>query len=386
MFRLLYRKFEYDWPDAASITAKINIISYVGVIVLEIIFVIGWISLADRKDAKELREWSKPDILHESSGIIYSSNENLELLSFNVKTIKWTVLTNLPDIDPYKWDVSGTVIAFAPRETKKSKKGTLMISSVTNSSNFREFTLYNEVGTNMASGSTDLPRIVDIALSPDARKVAVLWKVNGVAAQKDESSYYDLGAKCMLLVLNLETGEAIFKSNRWASDRGLCWFADSKRLLFTSLQDETLYRTTPLEMKGNRSLGYSLAAGKFDAALYEINLETGHIQWFAEGSYPTLANNTGQFLVEKGERYCVLDEAGVELRSFKLPRTSRSTFVLSPDGKFILGKVAKHNPLKTEGLLTVISLEDPTRRHILNSRRIYRSKWLPHMASDITSP
>jgi len=161
------------------------------------------------------------------------------------------------------------------------------------------------------------------------------------------------------------------------SDRGLCWFSDSSTLLFSSFRDESLYNTTEAQVRGNTSYGIGYARdNKFIRGLFLFNIGTGEIRQFANGDYPALAIDSGQFIVRDEDGLNVLDAQGVRQTRIDIPRLAFSPAVISPDGRLILATIRRNFSLYPGGRLTVVDLSKPSLRHILADDLVYKCKWI----------
>jgi hypothetical protein len=121
------------------------------------------------------------------------------------------------------------------------------------------------------------------------------------------------------------------EQNRWASDSGLCWFADSRRILFSSFDDESLYLIPDSEVRGNISYSICHATnGQFESSLYVFETENGVTTRFG---------------------------------------------VVSPSGEMILAGINRHSPFLAAGRLVLFQTESPGDWHLLDEEMPYRVDW-----------
>jgi hypothetical protein len=195
-------------------------------------------------------------------------------------------------------------------------------------------------------------------------------------AYKDRSSYFDLGDKCRLMVLDLKSGTEIARAARWASGRGVCWLADSETVLFPSFDDERLYGTTQDQVSGDVSYGTGYAKdGQFQSSLFALKLATGEITPFAKGHSPSLAGQLGQVLVRDGNVLRLVDSQGRETKRFEVQRLDARRFVVSPDGLLVVGEMRRRTPFYPGGSPILIDAISPSMRHALGVDYSYRFDW-----------
>ncbi len=265
MLRVLYKSVLLDWKPACALGFRINIASYGAVFVLEIAFLIGSLSIAGHLDERELSKSVHPELLAGARGQIYATETRAggwhRLRVLDTTTSNWISLTNCPSLDPNKWDVEGHTCAFVRWSSEGSDREAVVIASLPDFSILAEISLSGFVDPQY-DRTFNWQGIADLSLSPDAKKVAVLFHVTDAVAYKDRSSYFDLGSKCVLAVFDVNTGQQILRASRWASDGGLCWFPDSSAVLFTSFKDEGVYKTDKSEVRGNYELRHRVRQGR----------------------------------------------------------------------------------------------------------------------------
>ena len=379
MLRLLYRKLPLSWERACTLGIGINIASYAVVFVAEIGLLLGFLSFAGRSDEKDRTQWVHPELLAQSVGKIYATEEvsggSHRLRVLDTTTKSWRSLTNCPSLDPNQWDVEGRTCAFVRWSAGISEREIAVVAPLPEFSPMREITVSGLRDTNYDRNS-NWQGISDLSLSPDRRKLAVLFHVTDAVAYRDNSSYFDLGGKCALAVFAVDSGQQIIRASRWASDRGLCWFPDSSALLFTSLKDEGVYKTTKAEVCGHTSYGAAYAKGdRFKMGLFYFNITNGEVRWFAEGEEPTVSVGSRQFMVRDDNKVCIVDTQGASRACEGISRLDGSRAVLSPCGKMMLAQISRHQPFFAGGRLTVVDLAQPSLRHIIASDLVYRFKW-----------
>ena len=379
LLRLLYGKLPLSWGRACALGFGMNVASYVAVFVAEFVFAIGYLAFAGHLDEKERSEWIHPELLTQSAGQIYATEPapagSHRLRVLDTRTANWQSLTNCPALDPNTWDVEGRTCAFVREGSKNSDRETVVIASLPDFSVLCEISLSALVDPQY-DRATNRQGIVDLSLSPDARKVAVLFHVTDAVAYRDRSSYFDLGGKCALAVFDVNSGRQVVRASRWASDRGMCWFPDSSAVLFTSFRDEGVYQTAKSAVRGSTSFGVGYAKGdRYPRGLFSFHITTGEVRWFAEGESPTVSVATRQFVVRDDDQVRIVDTRGTSRVCAGIARLSHSRAVLSPCGKLILAQLWRHQPLSAGSRLTVIDIGRPSLRHLLASDLGYRFKW-----------
>lgn len=247
----LFRQPPMTWGRACALGFGINLASYAVVFVLEIGLFLGVIFYAGYLDRKELTEWQNPTLLNQVTGTIYANINEKRTSSLRVydpQEQSWIALTNCPPIDPYKWDVKGQVCALVRDNAGDEKSRSLVVCRLP------DFSVSKEIGLDQFMDHRfDSPDnwqgIADVALSPNAKYLAILFACADAVAPKDESSYYNLGKKCRLIVIDVDSGKEIARASRWASDSGLCWLPEDRVVLFSSLDNEKIYETTESDVK-----------------------------------------------------------------------------------------------------------------------------------------
>lgn len=215
-----------------------------------------------------------------------------------------------------------------------------------------------------------------MAVSPDEGKIAIVIRQASVAAPRDRSSHFDLGGRCRLIVLDIASGLEAGRSTRWASDRSLCWLSDSRRVVFSSFDDEALYQTARAGVHGGTSYGIGYAQDdRFRRGLYVLDLETGLTARFADGTDPSLAVATGAILVRDQGGLVLVHapgEAGVRISALV---GSVAGAVVSPSGDMVLTEIPRHAPFHPGGRLVLFHTQAPEVRHILCDGLSYRVDW-----------
>jgi hypothetical protein len=218
--------------------------------------------------------------------------------------------------------------------------------------------------------------VTDVAVSPDEKKLAVLFRQTDAVALKDHSSYFNLGSKCRLFIIDIASGHETARAGRVASDYGLCWLPDSRQVLFPSFDDDSLYLTTKAEVNGSTSYGIGYAeGGRFQRGLYVFNIENGATSRFADGYDPSLAAEAGTILVREQSGFVLLDSSGAPQARVDAKKIGFRGAVVSPSGDYILSEIQRHVPFYAGGRLVLFQKNRPAVRHVLDDSFSYRVDW-----------
>ena len=370
LLRLLFKRDSVSWKRVLSAGLGMNVASYAAVFALEIGLFAVFLSRAGARDARDLAAWQNPHLLDTFSGTLYgtSAGPGLHLRVFDPQAQTWTDLTNGPAIDPQKWDVESNLCAFIDWETHGLK-----IARLPDFSGLREFSA-EPFEAPPRDSSNHLQGVVGLALSPDAKLLAILFRTGGAVAYRDESSYFHLGDAGRLIVLDAETGAEIARAPRRASG-DLCWLSDSRSVLFSSFEDESLYDVPRSAVRGNHSYGAGYAKDdRFAARLYAFRLDTGEVAPFAQGHAPTLALRAQTLFVQDGNDIRILDPAGRETGRVRLPALWGAP-VASPDGGLVLAQIRRRYPFAPGGVTVLLDPASPDVRHALPADFFYRYDW-----------
>lgn len=373
LLRFLFRHIPLDWDGALRLGFRINLASYAAVFVLEIGLLLGWFYWAGYLDQKDRANWNHPELLGRASGLVYVMGAKHGFRTFDPREGRWHSLTNCPSIDPTAWDVEGRFCAFVRWAVADWKDRKLVIAKLP------DFTPVHEISpTLFADKQPDTWQgVTDLSISPDQKQLALLFRVDDAVAYKDKSSYYDLGSKNRLIVLDLQSGREIARAPRWASGRGLCWLPDSSAVLFPSFRDEALYNTTRAEVRGDTSYGIGYGpSDRFVRSLYSLHIRSGKIAVLSQGYGASRCGRSGSLLVQDQDGFRTLDALGRELSHVQIPRLAQSTAVVSPSGDLLLARIRPRAPLRGETFLAIIDFKSPELRHVIDDSLVYRYDWV----------
>lgn len=171
LLRVLYRDVPLHWGRACILGLGINVVSYAIVFIFEIGLFIGFFSFSNAIDKRERAKANHPELLQQSTGRIYTTEAvgggEYRLRVMDVKTGRWTSLTNGIPLESMKWDVQDNTCAFVKSSTKK--KMAISIASLPNFTDLREIDVKNLVDFQSDSQS-EWQGILDVSLSPDEKK------------------------------------------------------------------------------------------------------------------------------------------------------------------------------------------------------------------------
>ncbi len=383
LLHALFKNVPLSWIRAVILGCGINVASYVAVFVLEIGLLFGWIAYEGHLDKKDAKEWNNPGYLKQASGLIYaieSVGSKYRLRVFDPQNPHWVSLTNCPLLDPRIWDVEGDICAFIQGTTDEWKDRHLIVCRLP------DFTTLLDLPPTQLAGIVvdNWQGVTDVAVSPDRKKLAVLFRQADAVAQRDDSSFYDLGSKCKLIVIDLVSGQVLARASRWASDSRLCWLSDSRRVLFSSFDDESVYQTTTAEIRGSRSLGIGHARDrKFKQSTYLFDVETASAAHFSDGCNPSMAEATGAILMRDQSGLMLVDSLGNTLARVSTSAVAFGKVVLSPSGTMILAEVNRHQPFYAGAVLVILSNSRPDVRHIVDDSFCYRIDWTTKRQEDV---
>ena len=370
LLRLFSKAHPVSWKRTLSVGLGMNVASYAAVFALEIGLLAVFLSQSGARDQRDLARWQNPQLLAKFTGTLYgtASGQGHHLRVFDPQTQTWTELTNGPAIDPRKWDVEKSRCAFVDWDTHRLK-----IAHLPDFAGLREISP-QAFEDPKRPGFDHWQGFVDLALSPDARLLAVLFRTGSAVAYRDKSSYFHLGDICRLIVLDAESGQEVARASRRASG-DLCWQPDSRTVLFSSFDDETLYDVPQSAVRGTRSYGVGYAKkDRFASRLYAFHLDTGEVAPFAEGHAPALAPLARQILVHDGNAIRRLDPDGREIDRFEL-HSLWSSPIISPDGALLLAQIRRRYPFAPGGVPVLLDPAAPDVRHALPGAFSYRYDW-----------
>jgi hypothetical protein len=382
ILKKVFKTLSLSWERAIYLGVGMNIASYMAVFVLQIIFLIGWLSYVEHLDSKETRDWSHLDRLKQESGLIYATEslgQNHYLRVFDPQDPRWLALTNGPSLDPNKWDVEGDTLAFVEwppgdwREDWSNRR--VLVCRLPGFQMLHEFSPSQFADLSLDTGSS----VSDLAVSPDRKSLALLVRYADAVAHKNASSHYNLGGKCKLIVMDLVSGQEISRATRWASDSGLCWLPDARRVLFSSFDDESLFETTRAEVRGD--IGFGLGYGgdrgekRFQRGLYVFDIDAKATVRFADGYGPSLAVTSGTVLARYRNSFFILDSLGTTQHTFEVARVAYRRAVVSPSGDTILTEIERHSPYPRGGRLVAFHRDAPEVRTMVDPKFSYRVDW-----------
>lgn len=261
------------------------------------------------------------------------------------------------------WDIEGDIIAFTLSTVDNNEDEFIKIARLPDFKVTLNVPVMNYFDKQLENHSQG---IVELAISPDQTMLAVLYMDGETLVPRDHTSHYNLGGKCRLIIIDINTGQEIAKASRWASDFGFCWLSNSTQVLFTSLSDESLYEIAEEEIEGGMSYGIGSAADdKYKLGLYQLDVENGNIDRFGDGYYPSLAVNTGDILAHCDNGIVILDSSGTIKIHMQLEHRNWSNSAISPNGDVIIVPITQHSPFMGLTRSVLIDRDQPDIRHIL---------------------
>lgn len=371
MLQFLFRDIPLSWERATKLGLWLNVVSYVCVFILQIGLLIGWLSYTGHLDKRELALWNNPNLLNQASGRLYVTEAiglSHRLQVYDWEQQKWARITSSPPVDPNIWDVEGDAVAFVSWPVNERIEKHLIVVRLRDGETRLELSPDRFADARFEGWQG----ITAVAVSPDQKKLAILFRLADAMAPRNRFSHFNLGGKCRLLVIDIDTGAELARSSRWASERDLCWLPDSHHVLFSSYDDESLYETPKSEIHG--ASGFA-PDGKFKQGLYRFNVDLGTTARFADGTEPALAVKAGQILIRDPGGFALLDAQGNRLTQVGITRLGFRRAVVSSCGNMIVAGILRHRPLGPPGRLVLFHKDHPDIRHVLDDDSFYRIDW-----------
>lgn len=324
-------------------------------------------------DNELIQKWSDRTLLKDESGWIYLVEDDYDrsfLKRFDVKTGQWQSWEeDGPSIEQIAWDVESDLIAcYVRAELNVVPRQKLSLFRIP------MFDPIIKINGNFAR----------VKISPDLKKIALLERVGNVVAYRDSNSYYHLGDKCQLKVIEISSGNIIAKADRLALEYGLCWSSDSNQVIFVSFQNKDLFFPTEGDMPKDAYLLHGMeyiSKGQFSGHLYSLTINNGNIQYLTRGFDPVLISRTENisFLRDDGLYKINLSSGDGEL---VMPDLKVYIHEISPAGTTVLAFILYKWPPRwpfSPGIpyLTTLDVYDNKRKFIVDpSDRTLRFRWV----------
>jgi len=355
--KLLY-KDAITWRRSIWIDLKINIFSYLLVFVIQLSLLCGFLYFADYKDKQIVRKWTRSEILNQENGFIYSitqddTTKNYYLKRYNVKENKWENLEKRY-IWPSTWSVSkNTLVAI------------VSTSIVDRDKHVTIFKLPEFSKVCIIPGQYD-----DIKVDPSGKFVALLEHFGSVVGQKDPESYYVFGEKAKLNIYSTSSCKKVFIYSQFILDDGIDWSPDSDKILFVTFRDKSLFVPEQNQMTGDTSYGQPDLHPKH---IYMYDLKTNSINEISEGIQPGWSHNGEKILFMKKGKIFIYS---VKARSAEILIEARANkYQWSPSDKNIIATLPRYQPFGSSELLTVINIQNPELRFIIEPDSLYGFEW-----------
>jgi len=371
----LYRDQSLPWKRSVRIGLGINIGSYGLIFALPVGLISGTVFIGDHLDKQDLARWNHPELPGLAAGTLYScsrENEDERLWFYDAEGGDWIEVPNSPRMEPRVWDIEVGLCAYLGQSSDWDDDNKFYITKLPDFAVLHEFNPGAMVGRQYDTWQ----RITRVAISPDGKSVAVLFRVGEVLAPRNDWSHFDVGQKSLVLILDAASGEEIARSSRWGLNNDLCWMADTRRILYYSLDDAGLFE--PTQVQGSTSYGIGYAKDDtFKGGLYSFDIQTSETVRFADGYDPSLAAETGQLLVRDRTGLYLLEPDGTLVTRLEIPRLGLADTLISPRGDYILAGIQPHTLFDQVGLTVLMPVNNPDLRHVMNKDyRFYTFKWL----------
>lgn len=322
-------------------------------------------------DNELIQKWSDRALLKDESGWIYLVEDDYGrsfLKCFDVKTGQWQLWKeDGPSIEQIAWDVEGDLLACYIRvEPSAIPRQEL---------NLFRIPIFDPIVKIKGN-------FVRVKISPDLKKIAVLERVGSVVAYKDSDSYYHLGDKCHLKVIEISSGRTIAEASRMALEYGLCWSSDSNQVIFVSFQNENLFLPSFEDMSADTFHGgMYVNKGPFSGYLYLLTIGNGDIQYLTRGYDPVLISQIGNISFLRNDSLYQINLTGGDAE-LVMSDLKVNLHEISPTGKIVLAYISYKWPPKWPfggeiHYLTSVDVNDSSRKFIVDpSDRILYFRWV----------
>ncbi len=372
----LHRDQALPWKRSIRLGLGINVGSYGLIFALPVGLISGTVFIGDHLDKQDLARWHHPELPGQVAGTLYSCSweyENERLWSYDAEDGHWVKVPNSPRMETQAWDIEGDLCAYVCRSEKLNENDMLFLAQLP------EFVPLHKLNPGALVGRRyDIwQQITKMAISPDSKFVALLFRVGEVLAPRDDRSHYDVGQKSLVLILDAASGEEIARTSRWGLNNDLCWMADARRILYYSLDNESLFEITKAQVQGEASYGIGYAKDDaFKGGLYSFDIHTGETVRFMDGTGPSLAAEKGRLLVRDKTALYLLEPDGTLVTRLEIPRLGYADTVLSPRGDYILAGIRQHVIFAQINVIILMPVIDTDTRHVIEKKgRFHAFEW-----------
>lgn len=184
--------------------------------------------------------------------------------------------------------------------------------------------------------------------------VAMIEPLGKIVAQKNATAHFEFGDKAKIHLCNARTGEDFYQYPELViGDEGFDWSPDSRKIVFVSFRDKSLFIPSDKTMKGNITIGYD----KHPKYLYVYNLDTSTLTELCEGARPNWSPDGKSILFVKNRAAYIYSFE--KQNSSKLFDQDSYAYKWSPTGKNIICWSNSH--------LVVINVADPNKKMIIKN-------------------
>ena len=362
LLRWLLDERGVGWRRATGLGLLVNVTSYLALGVFTVVAMVGAILWTGHVDAMEVSPGARPDLLRGAAGALYTAGgperraEHLRAFDLASRTAR-----ELPgcEIGAWPiWHVAGAIAAIGGGAASRGRPGDPP-------SDVRVLALPTcRVVATVPEAALAAPGEIGVVhalrVSPDGAKLAALVHVDEVLVDGDGDFDLALGPRCRILVFDARSGATLAAVPRFASG-DLGWRPDGEALVFSSLDDESLYhgRPRPSGRRSTHGVGRP-ETGRFASSLYAFTLSDGSVRRFASGREPTPNPARGTVIVRREDAVEELDPSGRVLRHLPIERLSAGPEAVSPDGRLVVVRRRRHDLFRSEAYAAV-DLDDPTR-------------------------
>jgi len=362
LIRLLYRLREWwvSWRDSLWISVRANLASYLLLLfVVPLVLFLVFYEINSLQDRHDQGKWTDASLIQRESGTVYAMAEVDQvcfLKRYEVKTGKWEVLKKQP-IDPFRWDLAGARLAcYTTKDFIYSEEQDLSLFSLP------KFSLLSKIPGDYKA----------FRLSPSGEQIALLEEAGETFVQSTPTRYGS-ARKYRLKIKPFPSTKKPFYLDGFALNQGIDWSPDGKAVVFAGCYDPKLFLGERSMMKGQLAIHLSVEE-QLPPCLYVYHLDTRRTTKLTEGVHPCWSHDGKKIAFQRGNAILIYDIATRSARTV-CSDIEDFRFCWSPSGKSLLVQM-RRRVTSRENFLTVVDVDQPDRRFILDSQSFGNFDWL----------